>query len=275
MQQLSELFVFDRGHGRTVLYVHGQPGLGSDFDPVAQLLVDDHRVVAPDRPGYGGSGATALSMAENASLFSQLLRDRSFAPATLVGHSYGGGVAILIAAAHPELVSGLVLVGPVGRAESLNAFDHVLAAPFLGETVSAAGLFALGRVLPHLQGLATLAPRDAMERLRVSLPDLDYLEVAAKPGRHIWRSFVFEQRALLREIGSVEAALGSIEVPTVVIAGAWDVVVPPSVAACIAASIPGAELVTVDRVGHFVPRDAPKVIASAVRRLEAQITEVE
>lgn len=265
----------DRGHGPAVLYVHGQPGLGVDFDPVAKLLLDDHRVVAPDRPGYGGSGDRALSMSENATVLAQLVRERSLNPATVVGHSYGGGVAILLAAAHPELVSGLVLVASVGRADSVNAFDHVLAAPLLGETVSAAGLFALGRVLPHLQGLATLAPGDTMARLRVTLPDRRYLEVAAKRGRQVWRSFVFEQRSLLREIASVEGALTCVKAPTVVIAGAWDVVVPPSVAASVAASIPGAELVTVDRVGHFVPRDAPKVIASAVRRLEARTKEVD
>ncbi len=212
-------------------------------------------------------------MAENATLLAGLVRERGLAPATVVGHSYGGGIAILLASSHPELVSGLVLVGSVGRADSVNTLDHLLAAPVLGETVSAAGLFALGRVLPHLHGLATLAPRDTLERLKVTLPDRGYLEVAAKRGKQVWRSFVFEQRALLREIGSVEEALGSVEAPTVVIAGAWDVVVPPSVAASIAASITGAELVTVDKIGHFVPRDAPKVVASAVRRLDDRSTE--
>lgn len=272
---MPKLSVSDRGHGPAVLYVHGQPGLGADFDPVADLLLGDHRVVAPDRPGYGGSGDEALSMADNAEVLARLVRDSALTPATVVGHSYGGGVAILLAASYPELVAGLVLVGSVGRADSVNAFDHLLAAPFLGETVSAAGLFALGRVLPHLHGLATLAPRDTLQRLRVVLPDRRYVEVAAKRGKQIWRSFVFEQRALLNEIGSVEGALCSIAAPTVVISGAWDVVVPPSVAASIAAAIPGAELVTVDRVGHFVPRDAPKVIASAVRRLEAPKREVD
>jgi len=273
MPSLAEMHVSDRGRGNAVLYVHGQPGLGVDFDPVAELLVGDHRVIAPDRPGYGESGDEPVSMAENATLLAGLVRERGLAPATVVGHSYGGGIAILLASSHPELVSGLVLVGSVGRADSVNTLDHLLAAPVLGETVSAAGLFALGRVLPHLHGLATLAPRDTLERLKVTLPDRGYLEVAAKRGKQVWRSFVFEQRALLREIGSVEEALGSVEAPTVVIAGAWDVVVPPSVAASIAASITGAELVTVDKIGHFVPRDAPKVVASAVRRLDDRSTE--
>ena len=52
--------------------------------------------------------------------------------------------------------------------------------------------------------------------------------------------------------------------------GTWDLVVPPSVSASIAASIPGSELVSVARTGHFVPRDAPDVVASAVRSVESR-----
>jgi pimeloyl-ACP methyl ester carboxylesterase len=263
------MYVTQSGSGPTVLFVHGQPGLGADFDAVAAFLVDDHRVIAPDRPGYGRSGDQALPMVENARLLAQLLEERSTAPAVVVGHSYGGGVAVLLAAARPDLVSGLVLVGSVGRADSVNAFDQVLAAPLLGEAVSAVGLVALGHVLPRLRRIATLSEMGVFERLRTTLPDSGYAEVAAGRGRQIWRSFVFEQRSLIREISDVEASLRAIVAPTVVISGEWDVVVPPSVAKSIAALVPGAELLILDRMGHFVPRDAPEVVASAVRRTEA------
>jgi len=270
MTTTPHLNLSDRGHAPAVVFVHGQPGLGADFDEVAALLVADHRVIALDRPGYGEAGDGAISMAQNAEVLGDEIEARSAAPATLVGHSYGGGIAALLTARRPDLVAGLVLVGSVGRENSVNIFDHVLAAPLVGETLSAAGLFALGRVLPKLRGLATRSPGDTFERLRASLPDSRYDEVASKRGRQVWRSFVHEQRALLSEIGDVEASLPSIAVPTVVITGSWDVVVPPAVAASIAAAIPGAELITVDRVGHFVPRDAPKVVANAVRRIETR-----
>ena len=260
----------DRGEGRAVLFVHGQPGLGADFDAIGSLLVGDHRVIAPDRPGYGGSGDQPLSMVENARALATFLEDRAAVPATVVGHSYGGGVSVLLAASRPDLVAGLVLAGSVGRADSVNLFDRLLAAPVVGEGVSAVGLFALGHVLPRLRAVATRAPRESLERLKASLPDSSYVEVASKRGRQIWRSFVFEQRALLNEIGDVEDSLGAIAVPTVVITGSWDVVVSPSVAVSIASAVPAAELVTVERVGHFLPRDAPEVVASAVRRTEAR-----
>jgi pimeloyl-ACP methyl ester carboxylesterase len=269
---LRPLFVVDRGRGAPVLFVHGQPGLGSDWDEVAARL-PDHRVLVVDRPGYGRSGPDVLSIEGNAQLLAELVTERQAGPVTVVGHSYGGGVAIELAASRPELVAGLVLVGSIGRADSLNVLDHLLAAPVMGEALSAAGLFTLGHVLPRVRHLVGAQHHGALQWLRATLPDERYDRVSAQRGRQVWRSFVAEQRSLVREIGVVEGALGSVRAPTTVISGTWDVVVPPSVSVCIAASIPGSELVSVARTGHFVPRDAPEVVAAAVRTVEARAQE--
>src|ERR1700682_5580741 len=94
-------FVVDRGRGDPVLLVHGQPGLGSDWDPVAERL-PDHRLLIGDRPGFGRSGHETLSSEGNAEVLADIVSERVAAPVTVVGHSYGGGVAILLAARHPE-----------------------------------------------------------------------------------------------------------------------------------------------------------------------------
>jgi pimeloyl-ACP methyl ester carboxylesterase len=270
LSTVPELSVLDRGAGPAVLFVHGQPGLGSDFDAVGALLVEDHRVLAPDRPGYGGTELQPRSMAQNAEALAALIEQRDVAPATVVGHSYGGGIAVLLAVLRPDLVSGLVLVGSVGRADSLNVVDHLLAAPVAGEAMSAVGLLLVGRVLPRIRLLGTLLLRDELRPLIVTLPDSRYLEVVSRGGGQVWRSFVFEQRALLREITDVESSLPKVGVPTTVIAGEWDVVVPPWVARSIAGSIPGAELVVLEKVGHFALRDAPDVVAAAVRKIDVK-----
>jgi pimeloyl-ACP methyl ester carboxylesterase len=265
---VSDLSVTDRGEGPVVLAVHGQPGSADDWDAVVAELAVDHRVLVPDRPGYGRTGGDALGMAANADRLADLLVDRATGPATIVGHSYGGGIAALMAFRHPEVVSGLVLVGSVGRADSVNVLDHVLALPWAGEFLAAAGLLSFGRLLPRLRGLVTHVPGRRLAWLEANIPDR-HLRDGGR-GSQIRRSFVAEQRALVREIIDVESALAHIAVPTVVISGTWDVVVPLSVAATIATDVAGAELVTVPRTGHFVPRDAPQVVAAAVRRVEAR-----
>jgi pimeloyl-ACP methyl ester carboxylesterase len=267
---VSDLSVTDRGEGPVVLAVHGQPGSADDWDAVVAELEVDHRVLVPDRPGYGRSGGDALGMAANADVLADLLVDRGTGPATIVGHSYGGGIAALMALRHPGVVSGLVLVGSVGRADSVNVLDHVLALPWAGEFLAAAGLLSFGRLLPRLRGLVTHVPGRRLAWLEANIPDRRLPDGNPGRGSQIRRSFVAEQRALVREIVDVESALTHIRVPTVVISGTWDVVVPLSVAATIATDVAGAELVTVPRTGHFVPRDAPQVVAAAVRRVEAR-----
>ena len=92
-----------------VLFVHGQPGLGSDFEPVKERLGQRFAVLSPDRPGYGSSLIPAVSMHENVEMLAALAEEKIAGPAIVVGHSFGGGIAVLLAARRPDLVAGLVL----------------------------------------------------------------------------------------------------------------------------------------------------------------------
>lgn len=252
-----------------VLFVHGQPGLGSDFQPVKELLGTGFDVLSPDRPGYGSSLTPAASMRENVEILAALTEARFDGPVIVVGHSFGGGIAVLLAARRPDLVAGLVLAASVAFREELGNLDRLLAAPVVGDVIVAGGLGAAGTIIPMLRAPAKLAPGRLGKWMSVSLPDGSFSKVAVRrPG--VWRSVVAEQRNLLTEIDDVEAALSLIEVPTEVVAGTWDIIVDPEVAARIATVIRGAELVLVPGTGHFLTRDAPGVLAEAVRRSAAK-----
>lgn len=254
-----------RGRDVLVVFVHGQPGSGSDFDPVAELLDLPYLVLSPDRPGYGQSGRPPVSMRENVDVLAGLIEERDLGRAVVVGHSYGGGIAVLLAAGRPDLVSGLVLAASVGSGEHLGPVDRLLAAPVLGEMLVAGGLGAAGTVLPLLRAPGRLAPGRLGRWMAASLPDAQFARVVTRGGG-VWRSVVSEQRALFAEIGDVEASIPTLRLPVEVVAGTWDIVVPPVVAACTAASVRGAELWLVGGTGHFLTRDAPRVLAEAVRR---------
>lgn len=254
------------GPGPAVLLVHGQPGSAADWQDLRQVPPGG-RCLVVDRPGYGRSAVGACGMGDNAEFLADLLAARSAAPAVVVGHSYGGGVALLMAARRPETVAGLVLLGSVGPRSSVNGFDHLLASRGVGEALSAAGLFTVGRVLPRLRPWSRRLPSMAGARMRASLPDGRYGAELSKVGVRMWRSFLVEQRALVAEIGDVDAAMRQVRVPTAVVSGTWDVVVPPAVSAEMASAIAGSELVTLAGVGHFVARDAPERVAAVVRRV--------
>jgi pimeloyl-ACP methyl ester carboxylesterase len=256
----------DRGSGPVVLLLHGQPGTGSSWDPVTDLLVDRCRVLAPDRPGYGGAAGEARGIAANAAAAAGLLDDRGAGPATVVAHSWSGGAAVLLADRRPDLVHALVLVGAACTPDSLDVTDRLLALPVVGDALTVAGLVALGEVLPKVRRLAPRVPERYRAQFLSALPDQGVLGgERGAIGRHR-RTFVAEQRALIDEMPTVTAALGRLRVPTAVVVGTWDLVVRPSSGRTLAAAIPGAELVELDGSGHFVARDAPAALSGVVAR---------
>ena len=69
---------------------------------------------------------------------------------------------------------------------------------------------------------------------------------------------------MLRELPELARRVGEVDVPTAVVVGAWDTVVPPAAQRVLASRIEGAELVEVPHAGHFVQHDAPVSVAEAV-----------
>jgi pimeloyl-ACP methyl ester carboxylesterase len=124
----------------TLIAVHGSPGSRSDFDAIADSLGSAFTVYAFDMPGFGessdwvpdyGYGAAADYLAEAAELL-------GLSDVTILGFSWGGGVAIAFAASYPDLTSRLVLLGAVGVPEGFHTGSYAgevvryaLAAPIL------------------------------------------------------------------------------------------------------------------------------------------------
>lgn len=259
----------DLGDGPTVLLVHGQPGSGADWGELASRLSSDHRVLAPDRPGWGSCPDPATGIAGNARRLAALLDACRCGPATVVGHSFGAGVAVALATSRRDLVRSLVLVGPVGTSAALSRLDTLLARPLVGELAVRSGAAAL-RVL------LGVARRDWVPaRVREGARGLEgYASVRALAtgphGAHPpWESFVVEQEALVRETPALERSLASLDLPVVLVHGARDRVVPLGASRAMASRVPGAEVVVVRGAGHLLPFERPDVLEGIVRRYGA------
>jgi pimeloyl-ACP methyl ester carboxylesterase len=107
---------FVSGEGLPILLLHGLAGGAANWADLAPPLARRHRVIVPDLPGHGGS--SALPAAPNVDAYAErvrLLAEREGAlPAVLVGHSFGGLVALRLALRAPHAVAGVVLAAPAG-----------------------------------------------------------------------------------------------------------------------------------------------------------------
>src|SRR5580658_9140864 len=114
-----------------LVLLHGQPGSPADWQLVIARLPAHLHAVAPDRLGYGSSRLAAGGFAANACAVLDDLDARGIGRVVLVGHSYGGGVALAAASLAPGRVEAVVLLASVGPG-CVNGWDKLLAAPVAG-----------------------------------------------------------------------------------------------------------------------------------------------
>lgn len=248
------------GEGPAVVLLHGQPGSHRDWRRVTKRLARTHRVLAVDRSGYGAaSREPAGGFADNADDLARLLDEYGIDRATVVGHSWGGGAALSFAERHPERVAALVLVAAAGTSEALSAGDTVLGLPVIGP------LFALAFFRYIAPRFVRLWVRIAGTRLSPAHAAEMSDEVRSWRRRPTWRSFLTEQRAMLREAPGVQQHLGDVTAPTTVVVGGRDKVVRPEVGERLAAAIPGARLTRLPDAGHLIPQEHPDLLVRTIR----------
>jgi len=237
------------------LLLHGQPGGACDWDAVAGVL--GASAVAIDRPGWDGR-SQPTDLAGNARAALAALDARGIDRATVVGHSLGSAVAAWIAAHQPDRVAALVLAAPAANVASLYALDRWLAVPVAGYLASVASLGGLGLAL-------TAGPARRRIAAKLAIDD-GYLRSAATRLRSpaAWRAFTIEQRSLVRDLPALEQRLPRISAPTTIVAGSGDRLVPVTAAGTLAAQINGAELIVLERAGHFVQLQFPRRLADII-----------
>ena len=99
--------------GEAVVFVHGNPGRGSDWQPLMDRVAEFAAVVAPDMPGFGGAdkkGDQDYAMAAHGAHLGGLIDQLGIEAVHLVAHDFGGPFALSWAAANPDKVASVTLI---------------------------------------------------------------------------------------------------------------------------------------------------------------------
>jgi pimeloyl-ACP methyl ester carboxylesterase len=251
--------------GPLVLLVHGITGRGAAWDPVTTRLAREHRVLVPDLPGHGTSAKPRgdYSLGAYAAGLRDLLIALDEESATVVGHSLGGGVAMQFAYQFPQRVERLALVssGGLGREVSL--------------LLRAATLPGAEQVLPLLTASWTISAGAGIARaldrigLRVG-SDLTgmaegFAGLRAPDARH---AFLATARAVIdaggQRVNARDRLYLAAEVPTLLLWGDRDPMIPAAHGHAAHAEMPGSRLEVFEGAGHFPFQDDPERFAAVL-----------
>jgi pimeloyl-ACP methyl ester carboxylesterase len=212
------------GSGQPVVLFHGLWNSSSIWQETIQTFSPYYRLYAPDLPGHGQSPPRLpWKLREVGAMLAAWMRSLELSPATVIGHSMGGALAMLLAAAEPELVDRLVLVDAAGlpmKQPLLRALTRAGLGLTNRQTLRYRSRYGFGN---RLQSLATLQAAD------------EVLACDLRP------------------------ELSAIRCPTLIIWGTRDPLLPAHTAALLQRSIQGAELVLLPNVRHQPQRQVPHI----------------
>ena len=268
----TRFFVHALGHGEDLaVLLHGWPEDGSSWRRVAPLLVDSgYRVACPDLKGFGASdaprrGYDAETLADE---ISQLIRNLHVRRAVLVGHDWGGAVALATAFRHPGRVRALVVASSPFRQLDLRHSWHIPLwniplAPQVAFRIAARPLVAAS--IRHAAEVTEAFTDDIIDAYAEAVsrhPEawLAYYRTLSRRAVAAWA-----MRRVRGRAGFLPDPPGPhrLRVPAAVVWGERDPVTPFHLASRVAHDL-DAELIGLPDVGHFVHEEDPLAVARAI-----------
>jgi pimeloyl-ACP methyl ester carboxylesterase len=235
---------YSAGQGEPLVVIHGGGGDAKTWWNNINVLASKYTVYAPDLPGYGGSQALAGNyyvpeLAEFIDRFTVSLGLEKF---HLMGHSLGGGIALNYTLNWPGKVKKLVLVSSLCLGREIGLWLRLLS--FAG-TIHYLGTFALDM----LRGLKWVLKK---------LNPMEFVFPLTKASVIIGENITtFKQQKLV-----LKNRLPELHVPTLLVWGARDPVVPVKQAYAAAKEIPSCQVMVFKNRGHNVHRDELKLFSS-------------
>jgi len=232
--------------GRTVVLVHGFAASLHAWEPWVARLSKDYRVVTLDLAGHGLTrtpDAYQISTDGQVAIVDAVTRRLGIERFVLGGNSMGGAVAWNYALAHPERLQGLVLVDAAGWPVEGKREGSPLVFKLLGNSAGRAILKSIDLRPMAEKGLKTAYVDEAL--VTPALVDR-YADLALAPGR---RDQILRSQSQPRTPVSRQT-FAKIAIPTLVMTGEADKVIPAAASRGLAGAIPGAKLIAYPGVGH-------------------------
>jgi proline iminopeptidase len=267
------LFVEVVGDGQPLALMHGGPGADHWSMLPLRRLSDQFKLVFYDHRCNGRSDGAAVSSMNWENLTADadaLRRELGLDRWTVLGHSFGGMVALEYALRYPDRLSRLILLDTCAdsRWQRQNAPDILAKRGYRPGTVKLARRFFNGQIAPWEMVPALMFGFGTAYYRHPHSPRVMLELVRERRAKARGEAFVFAANHLY-EGWSVTDRLGEIDVPTLVMAGRDDFQFPPECQVELAAGIPDARLEIIERAGHNAQAERPLEVTQAIREFIA------
>jgi pimeloyl-ACP methyl ester carboxylesterase len=251
-----KLYYYEEGKGPPLLLIHGFGASTYTWRHVAPELAKSYRVIAVDLKGFGQSDKPfdgRYSVYDQAELLAQLIEDKDLRDLTLVGHSFGGGVALLLALEANQRLDGritrLVLLDSIAYPQNIPVFFRLLDVPL----VSQLGV----RMVPPLVQTRVALQIAYFDDSKI---DPEEIELYAAPlktaaGKH---AIIHSARQIVPEdIAELSERYKTIELPTLILWCDHDRIVPLEVGIKLRRTLPNSTLRLIEDCGHMPQEEQP------------------
>ncbi len=251
------LHVEEHGKGAPVLLIHGFGASTYTWRHVAPELAKTHRVIAVDLKGFGQSDKpfdSRYSVFDQAELLAQLIVDKDLRNLTLVGHSFGGGIALLLALEANERLEGritkLVLLDSIAYPQNIPVFFRLLDVPLVSH-------LGVSMIPPSVQTRVALR----IAYFDDSKIDQDEVDAYAAPlrtaaGKH---AIIYSARQIVPDgLAEISERYKTIELPTLILWCDHDRIVPLEVGLKLRRTLPNSTLRLVEDCGHMPQEEQPE-----------------
>ena len=259
------------GDGPDLVLIHGSSGNTRDMThSLAPRLAERFRVIVFDRPGLGYTeriNRTGASITQQAELLSAASSKLGAEKPIVLGHSYGGSVALAWAVHHPDQLSAVVALSAASHPwkTGLSTYYKILSHPALGPLVIPLITAFVPDERVSLEFAAVFAP-DAMPKGYI-----DHFGPGLTLRRNSLRANALQRANLLMEIEALFPKYAEIDVPLEILHGTADTTVGMKIhSEPLSRAVPGAALTALVGVGHMPQHTEPDAVVAAIERAAAR-----
>jgi pimeloyl-ACP methyl ester carboxylesterase len=243
------------GSGPPVVLIHGMINSSRHWERVALELARTHTVIAPDLLGHGDSATPRgdYSLGAHAASIRDLLSAIGVGSASIVGHSYGGGVAMVYFWLFPQRVERLGLISSGGLGQEVSPLLRSMALPGMSKVLAAAA---------HPRLVDTLAARNGKQAQAIARA----LRPLSQPGTR--EAFLQTLRSVIDIRGQRVSACDRLyllqSMPTLIVWGERDHTIPMQHGIDAHAAVPHSRFETLPRAAHFPHLEDPRGLAAVL-----------